>query len=95
MKHPKTLKIRRLSEGKFTVAVTFEDYSAFPYDGTFPDIHQYYVFDTEAEMIDEIKKADWIFTEEIDAIYYGKEVVTEKYLEPAKVGYKLLECWSV
>ena len=95
MEWPKMLKICRLSEGKFTVAVTFEDYSAFPYDGTFPDVHRYYVFGTEAEMIDEIKKADWIFEDEIDAVYYGKKDVTEKYLEPAEVGYKLLECWKV
>ncbi len=95
MKQPKTLKICRRYEGKFTVAVTFEDYSAFPYDGLFPDIHRYYIFDTEAEMIDEFKKADWVFTDEVDAIYYGKKEVTDKYLQYVdSKGYQLLDYWG-
>ena len=91
----KQLKICRRYEGKFTVAVSFPDYGAFAYEGLFPDVHCYYIFDTEAEMLEAFKKAEEVFVEEVDAIYYGKEETTEKYLEPADVGYKLLECWSI
>lgn len=93
----KELKICRHYENKFTVAVSFGDFDAFPYDGTFPDVHRYYIFDTESEMIEEFKKADLVFTEEVDAIYYGREEVTYKYLVQAEAyrkSYKLLDCWS-
>lgn len=90
----KQLKRCRHYENKFTVATAFEDFSAFPYEGVFPYVHVYYVFDTESEMLEELKKADIIFTCEVDAIYYNKEDITTKYLEPANVGYKLLDCWG-
>jgi hypothetical protein len=88
------LKICRNYTDKFTVVLSFEDYNAFPYDGLFPTVYQYYRVNTEEELISEFNKEEELLDEAVEAIYYNGEEVTEKYLQRTPgVGYKLLDCW--
>lgn len=89
------LKIGRRQANKFTVTVSFNDYNAFPYDGTFPIIYSHYRIDTEEELIAELNKEEMLFAQEVDTIYFGTEDVTEKYLTFIQgQGYTLLAHWK-
>lgn len=92
----KELKVCRRYKDKFTVVICFEDYNAFPHDGTFPDIYQYYRVDTEAELIRELNKEEELLAECIETIYYNGEDVTDKYLVFSdELGYnQILDCWK-
>ena len=91
----KELKICRTYKDKFTVVISMEDYDAFPYDGLFPTVYQYYKVDTEEELIRELNKEEELLDECIEAIYYNGEDVTDKYLAfSTELGCnKLLDCW--
>jgi len=90
----KELKLCRSYKDKFTVIVAFEDYGAFPYDGIFPSKYKSYRIDTEEELIRELSKEETLFVDEVEAIYYAGEDVTEKYLEFIQgEGYRLMDCW--
>jgi hypothetical protein len=92
----KELKICRSYKDKFTVAVAFPDYGAFAYDGLFPTKHKYYRIDTEEELTRELSKEEVLFADEVEAIYYIGEDVTEKYLELIQgESYRLKDCWRV
>ena len=88
------LEICRRATNKFTVVLRMDDYDAFPYDGLFPTIYQYYRIDSEEELIKELNKELEILAEAIETIYFGTLDVTEKYLEyDDDIGYKLLPCY--
>lgn len=90
------LRIGRRQDNKFTVTVSFEDYNAIPYYGTFPDIRCHYRIDTEEELIAELNKEEMLFAQEVETIYFGTEDVTEKYLTFVQGhGYELLNGWKL
>ena len=92
----KELKVCRRQEGKYTVALSFPDYGAFAYDGTFPYIKYALRFDSEDELLSALNddSCEVLCISDIDCIYYGKEDVTEKYLYFIQGhGYELLDCW--
>lgn len=91
----KKLKICRRKENAFTVVVTFIDYGAFPYDGTFPDVSYFFRINTEEELLSVLRAEDDLLVNEIEIIYLGTEDVTLKYLTFIEdKGYILLDCYK-
>ena len=93
----KELKLHRNYKDKFTVTMSFDDYDAFPHEGFFPTVYQYFKVDSEEELISELLKEDDLLDECIESIYYNHEDVTDRYLDTIPYrsrGNKLLECWK-
>ena len=65
---------------KFTVVVEYSDFGE-DFDGDWPSIYSYYVFDTEEEMIQAFRDEEDILVSDIETIYFNHQDVTFNYLE--------------
>ena len=75
----KQLKVCRRQKDRFTIVVTTPNYEATPHYGVLPDVYYYYRVNTEDELI-ALLKADELYSDEIETIYYGDLDVTDKYI---------------
>jgi hypothetical protein len=93
----KKLAVRKIYEDKFTIVVEYPDFSGLPHDGVFPSVYEYYVIDTEEELIQILNSEEVFLVEDIDTIYFAGNSISAKYLKvDVDKGYpELLDHWKI
>lgn len=85
----------RYQPNKFTVRISYLDSGVVDEEGLFSYVTKIYRLDTEEELItvfnnaNNMKADNIIFAEEVDCIYYGKQDVTDTYLDNTFGPYQL------
>ena len=82
----KKVKIKRGYKDKFIVVVSYPNFENFPHDGTFSMMHEYYIVDSETELIEELNKEASFLVEDIEGIYYNDNNVSNSYLAFDEAG---------
>lgn len=91
------LEVCKLYDDKFTVVVKYLDFDSFFRDGTFHSTYEYYVIDTEEELLQLLNNEEAFLVEDIDMIYFAGSNILSKYLkiEEDKGYSELLGQWKI